>query len=138
MNDRGILEPCLMSPLSKITKPEHTSQLKSVKDHNSKRVNDWLIHNTTPITLHDNILTIRYTGKEFELKGHLLKMITNKNSNVDLASLSGKKLIHDFAMEKNFDLKAQGRNSTRNRTVIKLLKPTGLMIPASGVSKTIF
>ena len=41
-------------------------------------------------------------------------------------------------MEKNFDLKAQARNSTRNRTVIKLLKPTGLMIRASGVSKTIF
>ena len=42
-----------------------------------------LIHNSIPVTLYENLLTIRDTAKEFELKGHLLKMITNDNYNVD-------------------------------------------------------
>ena len=51
MTARGILATYLMSPLSRITNPENTSQFKLVKDHNSNRVNDLLIKNTTPITL---------------------------------------------------------------------------------------
>ena len=137
MNDRGILASYLMSPLSKITNPENTSQFELVKDHNSNRVND-LLKNTIPISLYNNMITFRDTGKEFELKGHLSKMITNKNYNVDLASLQDKKLINDFAKEMNFDLKSVGNKSTRDRTLIKLLKPQGLMVSASGVSKTIF
>ena len=82
------------------------------------------------------MLTFRDTGKEFELKGDLLKMITNKNYNVDLASLQDKKLMYDFANETNFDLKAQCNESTRDRTLIKLLKSPAIM--ASGVSNTIF
>ena len=54
MNDRGILATYLMSPLSKITNPENTSQFKLVKDSSSNRVND-LIHNTIPITLYNNV-----------------------------------------------------------------------------------
>ena len=68
-----------MSPLSKITNPEKTSQFKILKDHNSNKVNDLLIHNSIPITLHDNLLTFRDTNKVFELKGDLLKMITSNN-----------------------------------------------------------
>ena len=37
----------------------------------------------------------------------------------------------------NFVLKAQGNKSTRDRTLIKLPKSPGLMVSASGVSKTI-
>ena len=37
-----------------------------------------------------------------------------------------------------FDLKARGIKSTRNRTLIKLLKSPSLMISASSVSKTLF
>ena len=138
LNDRGILASYLMSPLSKITNPENTSQFKSVKDSSSNRVNDLLIHNTIPITLYNNFLTLRDTGKEFEIKGDLLKTITNNNFNVDLASLSDKKLLFNFAKEMNFGLKAPGNKSTRNRTLIKLLKSSGLIVSASGVSKTIF
>ena len=65
-------------------------------------------------------------------------MITNKNYNVDIASLQDKKLMYDFAKEMTFDLKAQGKKSTRDRTLIKLLKSPGLMASASSVSKTIF
>ena len=65
-------------------------------------------------------------------------MITNKNYNVDLASLQDKKLMYDFAKEMNFDTKAQGNKSTRDKTLIKLLKSPGLMVSASGISKTKF
>ena len=51
MNDRGILATYLMSPLSKITNPENTTQFKLVKDVNSNRVNDLNINNSIPITL---------------------------------------------------------------------------------------
>ena len=84
MDDRGILASYLMSPLSKITNPEKTSQFRLVKVSNSYRVNDLKINKTIPITLHDILLTFRDTNKVFELKGDLLKMITNKNYNVGL------------------------------------------------------
>ena len=127
-----------MSPLSKITNPENSSQFKLVKDHNSNRVNDLLIKNTIPRTLYNNLLTFRDTNKVFELKGNLLKMITNNNYNVDLASLSDKKLLNDFAKEMIFDITAPGRKSTRDRTLTKLPNSPGLIASASGVSKTIF
>ena len=137
MNDRRILASYLMSPLSKITNPENTTQFKLIKDSNSNRVNDLKTNKTIPITLYNNMLTFRDTGREFELKD-LSKMITNKNYNVDLASLSGKKNMYDFAKEMKFDIKAQGNKSTRDRTLVKIPKSPGLMVSASGVSKTIF
>ena len=136
MNDRGILTTYLMSPLSKITNPENTGQFKLVKDPSSNRVNDLRIHNSLPITLYGNISTFPDTGKEFVLTGDLLKMITNKIYNVDLASLSDKKLMYDFAKEMHFDLKSVGNKSIRGGTLIKLLNSPANM--ASGVSNTIF
>ena len=138
MNDRGILATYLMSPLSKITNPENTSQFKLVKDPSSNRVNDLKIHNSIPITLYGNMLTFRDTNKQFELKGDLLEMITNSKYNVDLASLADKKLMYDFAKEMHFDQNAVANKSIRDRKLIKLLKSPGLMVSASGVSKTIF
>ena len=136
MNDRGILASYLMSPLSKITNPENTTQFKLIKDSSSNRVNDFKINNSIPITLHNNLLTFRDTNKQFELKGDLLKMITNKNYNVDLASLSDQKLVYDFAKEMHFDERRVGNKSTRDRKLLKLLNSPAIM--ASGVSKTLF
>ena len=136
MNDRGILATYLMSPLSKITNPENTTQFKLEKDPSSNRVNDLRIHNSIPITLHNNLLTFRDSGKVFELKGELLKMITNKNHNVNHASLSDKKLMYNFAKEMNFDKSRVGNKSTRDRTLISLLNSPAIM--ASGVSNTNF
>ena len=115
MNDRGLLASHLMSLFSKITNPENNTQFKFVLDSSSNRANDLLIHNTIPFTLHDILLTFRDTGKIFEVKGDLLKMITSGNYNIDLASLSDKNLMCDFAKGMNFDLKAQGNKSTRDR-----------------------
>ena len=116
-----------MSPLSKITNPENTSQFKLVKDSSSNRVNDLLIHILITITLHDKLLTFCDIFKVFGLKGDLLKMITNKNYNVDLASLADKKLMYDFAKEMHFSLKAMGNKSTRDKTLKKLLKSAAIM-----------
>ena len=135
MNDRGILATYLLSPLSKITNPENTTQFKLEKDPSSNRVNDLRIHNSIPITLHNNLLTFRDSGKVFELKGELLKMITNKNYNVNHASLSDKKLMYNFAKEMHFDKSRVGNKSTRDRTLISLLNSPRIM--ASGVT-TIF
>ena len=138
MSDRGILATYLMSPLSRITNPDNASQFRLVKDSSSNRVNDLKINKTIPITLYGNMLTFRDTNKQFELKGDLLEMITNGKFNVDLASLSDKKLMYDFAKEMHFDPKASGNKSTRDRKLIKLLNSPGLIVSASGVSKTIF
>ena len=43
--------------------------------------------------------------------------------------------MYDFARVMNFDLKAQGNKSTRERTLIKILKSPAIM--ASGISNTI-
>ena len=43
--------------------------------------------------------------------------------------------MYDFAKEMHFDVKKTGNKSTRDRTLIKLLKSPAIM--ASGVSKTI-
>ena len=135
MNDRGILATYLMSPLSTITNPENTSQFKLVKDSSSNRVNDLKINKKIPITLYGNMLIFRDTNKQFELKGDLLKMITSTKFNVDLASLSDKKLMYDFAKEMHFNSKASGNKSTRDRKLIKLLESPPIM--ASGIT-TIF
>ena len=111
MNDTGILASYLMSPLSKMTNTEDTSQFELVKYPNSNRANDLLIYNTIPKILYDNLLAFRDTGKVFELKGDHLIMITNKNYNVDLASLADKKLMYKSAKEMIFDLKAQDNKS---------------------------
>ena len=128
----------MLSPLAKIFNPENSTQFKLINDSTSDRVNDWKINKSIPITLYNNLLTFRDTGKEFELKGNLLKMITSKNYNVDHASLSDKKLMYDFAKEMHFDTKALGNKSFRDRKLIKLLNSPSLMVFASGSSKTIF
>ena len=122
MNDRGIITSYLLTPLSKITNPVITSHFKLVKDSNSNRVSDLLRHNTIPVTLYNILLTFRDTGKELEFKADLLKMITNKNYNVNLASLSDKKLLYDFANKMFFNVKATSNKSARDRPLIRLLR----------------
>ena len=79
-----------------------------------------LIQKTIPITLHNNLLKFRDTGKEFELQGDLLKMITNQNYNVELASFADKKMLYDFAKEMHFDVRGPGNKYTWDRPLINL------------------
>ena len=128
----------MLSPLSKITNHENTSQFKLVEDSSSNRIKDLLLQSSMPITLHDSLLTFRDTGKEFELKGDTLRMITNKNCIVDLACFADKILMYGFEKAMYFDVRATGIISTWDRTLIKLLKSPGLMVSASGVSMKSF
>ena len=112
--DRGILSFYPMSALSKKSNLENTTEFKLVKDSNSNRVNGLLMHNSIPITLLDNLLTFRDTGKIFELKGELLKLLTDKNYIVDLPSLLDKKLMYDFAKGRHFDVKGSCNESNRD------------------------
>ena len=76
MKDRGMLASCLLSPLSKISNSEQTSQFKLVKDSDLNRAIDILINKTIPVTLIDNLLTFRDTDKKFKLEENLLKVVT--------------------------------------------------------------
>ena len=138
MKDSGTLASYLMSPLSKITNPGNTSQLKLIKDSNSSRVNDMLIHNTIPGTLYNNLLTFRDTDKKFKWKGDLLKLITIKKHIVDLPSLADKNLMNDFAREMYFNVKATGIKPTRDRSLKKMPKSPGLMVSAPSISNILF
>ena len=57
INDRGVIASYLKSPSSEITNPENTTQFKLVKESNSNRVNDLLIHTSIPVTLYDILIT---------------------------------------------------------------------------------
>ena len=135
MNDRGISESYLLSPLSKITNPEHSSQFKLVNDPSSKRVSDLLINKTIPVTLYKNFLRFQETDKEFELQGDLLKMITNKNYTVDVAKLSDKKM-YELAKEMYFGEKSLGNRSTRDNSLIRLLQSPAIMAGSLKKSNT--
>ena len=69
------------------------------------RLNNLLINKTIPVPLYNNLLTFRNTDKKFELQGDLLKMMLNKNYNVDLAKYSDKEVMYEFAKQKVFDEK---------------------------------
>ena len=105
-NDRGILATSLMSLLSEFINPQHTGHFKLLKDLLSNRVNDMLINKVIPVTPYDNFSTFLDTDKKFELQGGLLKMITNRNYKVDLATSQVKKLGYEFAKELYFDERA--------------------------------
>ena len=136
MNDRGILACYLMSLVSKITSFEHTSQFKLIKDPSSNSANDLLVSKSIPFTLIDHLLTFRDTDEKVQIQGDLLKMITSKNYNVNLAKHSVKKLVSDFAKELYFDKKVLVNKSTRDKTVIRLLKSPAIM--ASRISTISF
>ena len=64
-----------------------------------------LINKTIPVTPYDVSLTFRDTNKKFQLQGIVLKMITNKKYNVNLANLLDQNLMFEFAKEMSFDEK---------------------------------
>ena len=106
------------------------------RNPDSNRVNDLLINKTIPITVNDKLLKFGDTDKKCELEEDLMKMIINKNYNVDLAKLADKKSMFDFEREISFDEKALGSKNTRDKTLNKLLESTAVM--ASGISTIFF
>ena len=135
MDDKGLIAPYLTSSLVEVFKKDNKSQFRLRKDHNSNKMNDFLIHGTIPVTIFSNMMTFRDSNKSFKLEGDLLKVITNHKFNADNSSQQDKKIIYEFAKEMNYDTKSTGRPSTRHTSIIKILESPAIM--ASGVSKTI-
>ena len=135
INEKGLIAPYLASSLVNLFKPENKSQFRLRKDHNSTKMNDFLIHGGIPVTLFSKMITFRDTNKSFGLEGDLLKLITKYKFNADHSSPQDKKLIYEFAKEMNYDTKSTGRPSTRHTSIIKILESPAIM--ASGISKTI-
>ena len=106
MNIRCPMPSYLLSLLPELINNEHNSQTNLVNDPDSKKVNVLSINKTIPGTLYDNLLTFCDTAEKFELARDLLRKITNKDFNVDLASSPDKKLLYKFANEIYFDEKA--------------------------------
>ena len=135
MNDTGMIAPYLTTTLVEVFKKDNKSQFRLRKDHNSPKMNEFLIHGTIPVTIFSNMITFRDSNKTFRLEGDLLKLITNHKFNADHSSPQDKKLIYGFAKEMNYDTKSTGRPSTRHTSIIKILESPAIM--ASGVT-TVF
>ena len=91
MNDKGMIAPYLTTSLVEVFKKDNKSQFRLRKDHNSTKINDFLIHGTILVTIFSNMITFRDSNKTFRLEGDLLKVITNYKFNVDHSSPQDKK-----------------------------------------------
>ena len=136
MNEQGMIAPYLVSSLVEVFKKDNKSQFRLRKDPNSTKLNDFLIHDTIPVTIFSNMIVFRDSNKSFRLEGDLSKVITNYKFNVDHSNPQDKKLIYQFAKEMKYDTKSTGRPSVRHNSMVKLLDQPAIM--ASGFSKTIF
>ena len=74
---------------------------------------------------------------KFELQVGLVKMITNKKYNRDLAILTIRKM-YEFAKVMCFDESARGNKNPRDRSVIGRINSPCIMVFASGDSKKSF
>ena len=101
MNEKGLIAPYLASSLVNLFKLENKSQNKLRKDHNSNKMNNFLVHGSIPVTLFSNMITFRDSNKTLRLEGDLLKVITNYEFNADHSSPQDKKLFFEFAQEMN-------------------------------------
>ena len=131
MDEKGSMAPYLASSLVNLFISENKSQFRLGKDINSTKMNDFLLHGNIPVSLHSNMITFRDSNKSFKLDGDLLKLITNYKVNADHSSPKDKKIIYEFAKEKNYDTKSTGRPSTRHCSIIKILNSPAIL--ASGI-----
>ena len=135
MNEQGMIASYLVSSLVEVFKKDNKSQFRLRKGPNSTKLNDFLIHDTIPVTIFSNMIVFRDSNKSFRLEGDLLKVITNYKFNLDHSNPQDKKLIYQFAKEMKYDTKSTGRPSVRHNSMVKLLDQPVIM--ASGFSKTI-
>ena len=135
MDKQGIIAPYLASSLVNLFKLENKSQFRLRKDHNSTKINNFLIHRGIPVTLFSDMITFRDTNKSFKLEGDLSRPITNYKFNADHSSPQDKKFFSEFAREMNYDTKSVGRPSVRHNSIVKILSSPAIM--ASGLT-TIF
>ena len=117
-----ILASDLVYLLINLVKLEHTSQFKLVKDPNSNRVKNLLIKKIIPVTLYDNLLIFRDSNTKFNLKGDLLKIITNYNFNTDRHQPQDWKLMIQYAKQMKFDETAIDNKINGDKSITRLLQ----------------
>ena len=122
-----MIAPYLASSLVNLFETENKSQFKLLKDPNSIRMNDLLIHGNIPATLYSNMLTFGDTNRSVKLDRELLRTMTNDKFNVGHFNPQDRKITYEFAKEMKFDIRKQGRPSTREIFFIKLLESPAIM-----------
>ena len=75
--DKGMIAPYLFYSSVNLFKPENKSQYNLIKDHNSVRMNIFLINTGIPVALYSNMLTFRGSKKSFTVYAGNLKTLTN-------------------------------------------------------------
>ena len=70
---------------------------------------------TLPLALYENLLKFRDTDKKFEVKGNLLKKVTNQNYSVDLAISLEKYFVYEFTKKTYIDKKASGNKQNKHK-----------------------
>ena len=135
MNDKGMIEPYLVSSLVNLFKPENKSQFTIIKDLNSTKMEDFLINGDIQVTLFSILLTFRDSNKSLKLDGDLLETMKNYDFNVIHSNPTHQKLIYEFGKEMKVTIKQKGRKSNRDKSMIRLLKSPAIM--ATGISKIV-
>ena len=113
-----MIAPYLASSLISLCKPENTSQIRLIKDHNSIRMNDFLTNGGIPVCLYSNMLTFGDSNKSFKLSGNLLGTMTNYDFNVSHSNPEDRKMIYELGKEMNFYKRQKERKSNRNKLLI--------------------
>ena len=111
MNDKGMVAPNIASSLvfKPLFKPKSESQFRLMKDPNSTKMYDFLIHGNKPVTLYSNMSTFGDSRKPFKLDGDLLKTMTSFKFNVGHSNIHDREINYEFAKAIKFDNKNIGR-----------------------------
>ena len=128
--------PYLAFSLVNLFKPENTSQFKLKKYSNSIKMDDILINTKIPVTLYSKILIFRDSKKSFNLGGDLSKTLTNHILIVTPSIPQYQELSYEFGKEMKINIKQVRRKSSREKSLMKLLKSAAIM--ASGFSLLFF
>ena len=100
-----MIAPKLASFLVNRFKPENKSVFRLIKDHNSIRMNDFLINGGIPVTLDSNFLTFRVSNKSFELDEDLLETMKYCHFSISQSNPQDQNLIYKFGKKMQLNVK---------------------------------
>ena len=123
----------MIRPIAKFLLPTNQSQFRLRDDLDSAKWNDFVM-NGEKVTIYDDKLVFKTSGKIFTLRGDVLKMITDyKFITTDSRDA---KLIIDFMEEMHFDIHPRGKSLVdKNLTYSCFIKRS---ILASGLKTVSF
>ena len=117
MNKNGVIHSSLIRPIAKLLVPTNKSLFRLYDDPDSDNWKDYEM-NGEKVTIYDEKLVFKNSGKTFTLRCDVLKKITDYKFNT--TDSPDAKLIMDFMDAMHFDIRSSGR-SLRDRNLIKKL-----------------